>query len=228
MIFILLSLDVVRPLWPEMGVDMLKPEEFQGPLRALIIENRKVYEEDPTVIPPLADNVFGAIERDAGSESAERFFLWATTVFYETHEDLPQWSAWDIIFRQWAYNSEYRQSLNIPETRRDEILDEYLARLDTRELKQTIEGLKARPLSDWDLEMFSIHQFVYDDIGDPFVTVRQVAEMNRFQLYWEVMLGATASDDRARMWEQGRRILKSLHVWMPGELAPPDRLRRAL
>lgn len=228
MIFVLFSLDAVQPLWREMGVNMLEPEEFQEKLRALIIENRKIYEEDPTVIPPLADKVLGQIERDYGAESVERFFIWATTVFYETHEDLPQWSAWDIIFRQWAYNSQYRQSLQIPEARRDEIFDEYRARLDTSGIRQTVAQIKTASLSNWDLEMFSIHQFVYDDIGDPFVIVLQIVEMNRFQLYWEKMLRATTSDERARMWEAGRQILKSLRVWMPGELVPPDRLRRKL
>jgi len=102
--------------------------------------------------------------------------------------------------------------------------------MDVSELEQRIEEIKTQRLSDWDLEMYSIHQFNNDDLGDPFSIVLTTIEMNRFQLFWEQLLPQLTVAEKTTLWERAQVLQKETGIWLPeGEvLCVPDESRRQL
>jgi hypothetical protein len=230
MIFTLLSMDVMTPFYEPMGLAMPDKQRFLKMLRRLILENRTIYQQNPEVIPPLADHVLEEMQSILGVDETEHFFKWATTVYTEVPADHPQWSAWQIIFFRAAYNDKIQERLGVPAGKRDNILAQYFEVMDLTEVEQKIEKIKTQPLSDWDLEMYSIHQFSNDDLSDPFAIVLSTVEMNRFQLFWEQLLSQLSVDEKTHLWKQAQRILKETGIWLPeGEgLSFPDELRRQL
>lgn len=78
-------------------------------------------------------------------------------------------------------------------------------------LEEKITGLKDKLLSDWDLEMYSIHRFNNDDeVYDPFNTVIQTAEINDFQLFWESILPLLSADEKTELRAYAKEILSEL------------------
>src|ERR1051326_6600063 len=121
MIFTLLSIDIIAPLYEAMGLNLRDKDGFRQLLRHLILENRRNYEQNPEVIPPLADRVLAEMEAKFGKEESEHFYKWATTVYNEVHADQPQWSAWELLFFRAAYNAEIRERLGLPPHKLDSI-----------------------------------------------------------------------------------------------------------
>jgi|ERR1044072_1138440 hypothetical protein len=230
MIFTLLSMDAIATFYEPMGLTIPDKAHFTKMLRRLILENRTTYQQNPEVIPPLADRVLEEMQSSPGVAEAEQFFKWATTVYTEVPADQPQWSAWQIIFFRAAYNDEIRAGLGLAPDKRDSILEQYLKGMDVTEVEQKIENIKTEPLSDWDLEMYSIHQFSNDDLSDPFAVILSTVEMNRFQLFWEQLLLQINALEKQHLWDQAQRIFKETGIWLPeGEgLSFPDDLRRQL
>lgn len=230
MIFILLSMDVISPLYEAMGLRLRDKDSFREMLRRLIRENRKIYEQNPEVVPPLADRVLEQIKDGFGESEAEHFYKWATTVYNEVHADQPQWSAWEMLFFQAAYNPEMADRLGLPSDNRDSILSQYRDALDMDDVEQEVESLKSKLLSDWDLEMYSIHQFNNNDLSDPFSIVLRTVRMNRFQLFWEKIIPQLSTDENVQVWKGAQSLLKSLGVWMPEneQLRYPSNLRRRI
>src|SRR3954462_14898915 len=98
MIFTLLSMDVIVPFHEPMGLTIPDSACLIKLLRRLILENRAIFQQNPDVIPPLADRVLEEMQTVFGMEETEHFYKWATTVYIEVPADHPQWSAWQIIF----------------------------------------------------------------------------------------------------------------------------------
>jgi hypothetical protein len=230
LIFALLSMEVIIPLYEDMGLELSDKKRFVDMLRRLILENRKVYEANPGVVPPLAAHVLEEMEKILGKDQTWFFYRWVTSVFIEIHSDLPQWSAWQILFDTCAYNDRMRDRLGLPPEKRDAILAQYRKALNVSDVEQKMAELKALPLSDWDLEMYSIHQFHNDELSSPFDSVLRVVEMNRFQLFWEELLPQLSAGEKIRMQKESQRLLKEMEIWMPEneELRYPDNLRRQL
>jgi len=230
MIFILLSMNVMTPLWEFMGLQLRDSKNFRSLLRRLIIENRKIYEQNPDQIPPLADRVFEQVEAAMGRSEAESIYKWATGIYNEVHADQPQWSGWEIIFFRAANNSAIREQLELPTEKLEILLSKYKESTDASDVEEKIKELKTQSLSDWDLEMYSIHQLNNDDLSDPFQTILLCVRMNRFQLFWEEILSELSLEEKTSLHQNGQEILKEMEVWMPENegLRFPDNLRRNL
>ncbi len=229
LIFTLLSMDIMNSMHEFMGLQLKEKEHFIQLLRHIIIINRKNYEANPSEIPPLADRVIEMLESSFGKIQTKHFYNWATSVFTEVHTDNPQWSAWEILFLQWAYSSTPQNNLKLPLERCNMLLSNYLKELNINDVEQKINELKSQVLSNWDLEMYSIHQFDNDDeINDPFNTVVKTIEINRFQLFWESLLPQLSASEKICLQKQGQLLLNELGVWMSAPLKYPDELRRLL
>lgn len=230
MIFILLSMDVIRPLCEAMGLRLRDKDSFREMLRRLILENRRIYEQNPEAVPPLADRVLEQMEANFGESEADHFYKWATTVYNEVHANQPQWSAWETLFFQAAYNPEMRDRLGLPSGKCDSILTQYRDALDMDDVEQEVENLKAKLLSDWDLEMYAIHQFNNDDLSDPFSIVLRTVRMNLFQIFWEKLIPQLSTAESMQLWKRAQSLLESLTVWMPEneQLRYPNNLRRQI
>lgn len=215
MIFILLSLDIMYPLWEYMGLHLRDKENFKSLLRHLIIENRSIYEQNPNETPPLVDRVFEQVETKIGKNEAKSLYEWATNIYNEVHADSPQWSAWEIIFFRATNNALVLKELGIPEKKLEILLPKYKEYMDTSDVDKQIEKLKEEPLSDWDLEMYSIHQFCNNGLSDPFELIYRSVRMYYFQLFWKDLLSELSVKDKATLLQNGKAIIKNMGVWMP-------------
>ncbi|OQW92193.1 MAG: hypothetical protein BWK78_02410 [Thiotrichaceae bacterium IS1] len=227
LIFTLTSMDTMTPLYEAMGLQLKEKPKFLELLRYRIIENRKFYEANPKVIPPFANRMMQTLESHLGKMEARNFYNWATGVFIQVHADQPQWSAWEMLFHAWSYNIQRQSMLELPIEKRDRLFSEYRRCLDLQQVMQQIAELKSRPLSLWDMEMYSIHQFNNEDeISDPFNTITHTIEINHFQLLWEQWLPQLSSTEKVSLWQEGQRLVVEREVWMPEPLKHPDSLRR--
>lgn len=230
LIFTLLSMDIMVPLYEAMGLQLKEKEKFISLLRRLIIDNRKIYEANPSIIPPLADRVMEMLKCSFSEAEAKNLYHWAVSVFTQVHAEQPQWSAWEMLFHTWAYNTQQQAKLlELPLERRNQIFSDYRDALNLKAVKQQIAELKSHQLSIWDMEIYSIHQFNNDDeIADPFNTVTQTIEINFFQLFWKKTISQLSLSDKNCFWEHGQQLLTEREVWMPEPLKHPDDLRRLL
>lgn len=228
MIFTLLSIDIVTPFYEAMGLTLRGAESFRQMIRQLILENRRIYEQNPEVIPPFADCVFEEMEARFGKAEAEHLYKWATAIYNEVHADQPQWSAWEILFFRAAHNAEARDRLGLPPDKRDPIFDHYRETVPLDDVEQEVENQKARLLSDWDLEMYSIHQFSHDDMSDPLDIVLRTVGMNRFQRFWKWLISQLSPGEKIHLWRQAQKLINEMGIWMPAneQLRYPDNVGR--
>ncbi|WP_218068197.1 hypothetical protein [Candidatus Thiosymbion oneisti] len=200
-------------MYEPMGLQITEKERFVAMLRRLIIENRRAYEANPSVIPPLAENVLKAVESSFGGAQTRHFFLWSTTVFTDVPADNPQWDHWEIVFSYMMRDADMWEKLKLEEGKKKRIANVYWnTRKPERDLlEEKITTLKGRLLSDWDLEMYSIHRFNNDDESfDPFNTVLQTAEINHFQLFWESLLPLLSAAEKSELRAYAKEFLSEL------------------
>jgi hypothetical protein len=228
-IFTLLSMDVISPLYEAMGLQLQQKQQFIQLLRRLVLENRRIYEANPTVVPPLAERVLEEMAVFLDRTETEHFYNWAVNVFIWVPADQPHWTAWETLFLRYAYNDGARDQLGLPLERRDVILAEYRRAVNIEDVEELVRQLKNQPLSDWDLEMYAIHNFNNnDDLSDPFANVLRTVELNRFQLFWEQLHRKLSTGEMMRLWEHGQRMAEEMGLWLPEPLKTPHELRRML
>lgn len=226
LILALLSMDVIVPFYEEMGLILKNKRNFVPVLRDLILTNRKQYEADQGVVPPIAEKVLAALQSTFGESDAQTFFRWATNIFFQVHADNPQWSAWEILMSEWVYNHSVVLS-RLSENRAENPVDRYGEINDIADVESKIAVVRQKPLSVWDMEMYAIHGFSNDDeLNDPFADVVSTIEMNRFRRFWRMLCDTLTSEDKRLLHEQGQKTADELEIWMPGPLVDPDALWR--
>jgi hypothetical protein len=209
----LLSMDVALPFYPAMAV----PVENSGPSRAIlrqvIVDARRKYEENPSEVPDVVSMFMTRLEPAV----ADQFRRWARNIFLGYHADQPDWSAWDIVFSQWAYSR--RKDLEfLPEEKRNSLVTEYRQNATTDDIKQLANMELERPLSDWDVEMYSRRNYGASWESGPFSTIEAIVRIERLkslvQRFWPML------DDRERQMVQSgaQKLIEELGVWIPGPL----------
>ena len=226
-IFILLSLDNAVPFYEAMGL-RLPAERFQKLLRKSIIENRLTYERQPQRATQLADRVLKEVALHLAEELARHFYVWSTTIFLEAPADQPQWSAWEILVGYSPLLKNLKNKGSITETRHDGIKETFAKYMDLSDVEGIATEIKKIPLSAWDLEMYSIHQYSHDSLSDPLDLILRIVEMNQFQIFWEIFMSDASSREKEALREEGQIVAKEIGLWLPGPLESPDSLRRML
>ncbi len=234
--FSLLSMDIIIPMYEPMGLESLYKEQFKKLLRSIIRTNRKAYEENPQNIPPVADSFLKALRNTFSPKIAQDFYKWATTVFTVVPADQPGWSSWAIIFFYWRNEGQWQNAVKkkISGKKVDQITSSYIDYQEIDNTEEKIKEIKTRRLSDWDLEMFSIHKYFYneselDENNDPFLTVENTIEINKFQLFWQdVLLPGLSAEEKRILRKEGEKLLSAIEAYSPGEssLIHPDQLGR--
>ncbi len=234
--FTLLSMDIVIPMYERMGLELTDRELFKQLLRGEILANRKEYEANPQRIPPIADKYIKKLVNSFDIKTTHYFYKWATTVFTAVPADQPDWSSWRIIFFYWQNKGKWQDVVRkrMPGKKIDLIIPSYIDYQDEKNTEMEIEEIKKKQLSDWDLEMFSIHKYFYnetdlDDNNDPFLTIQNTIEINRLQLFWEdILLPNLSIGEKNILREEGEKFLLAIGAYLPEEsgLIHPDQLRR--
>jgi hypothetical protein len=219
----LLSLDGALPLYEDMGVPVAEKDAFQKTLRVVIIEARRLYETNPNRVPSVAAMMSARL----GSAAAEPFTVWARGIFLGYHADQPEWSAWDIVFSQWAYSR--RKELDfLPQQKRDWLITSYREKANTDDIKQKGEEILKKPLSDWDLEMFARQGYGIAWESSPYSTAEAIVRIERLKRLVAELWPILTPDEREEVQNRGQALINLLRVWMPGPLPRLDVLLREL
>jgi hypothetical protein len=219
----LLSLDGVLPLYEAMGVPVDHKEAFQKALREVILKARQLYEASPDHLPSVATMLFDRL----GTVAAGHFAHWAQSIFLGYHADQPDWSAWDIVFSQWAYSR--RQDLDfLPQQKQNEFIAGYRQDAVTEDVKKKGEELLNSPLSDWDLEMFSRRGYSISWEASPYSTAEVIIRIERLKKFARKMWQNLSPSEKKEFQERGQTLINALKVWMPGPLPSLEHLLRIL
>lgn len=228
LVFTLLSLDGVAPLYKAMGLSLPEKQQFIQVLRRHIADDRNALGTDAGSDSALTTHVLEELEAAFGKQVAEHFYKWATTVFYTAHWDQPHWSAWELILSSLIY--ERPQHVSLP-PEKYEALTQFLELKSVADVEQRLAALRTQPLSDWDAEMYLINQFsnvedpmCEDDFVDPYVFILSTIEMSRFQRGWEPVIAQLSVNEKMRLWEYGKQLLSDERIKMPEQLRHPDKL----
>jgi hypothetical protein len=232
LIFELLSLDGMAPLYEDMGLLIPDKPRFAQMLRRLITGAREKYGPERTPDIHFAENVLKEIAANLGKGTAERFYKWATSVFYWVHSYQPQWSAWDSILPR--HPAQLHK--NLPPGRYDAIANFRKAH-SVDDVVQRLKAPKRLPLSDWDSEMYSLRNYRNkedplslsdDDSVDPYSPIISTIEMNRFQLAWPKLWRQFSEEEKTVLLKYGQQFLNDEEIEMPEPLRHPDDLRSLL
>ena len=219
----LLSLDAVLPLYGDMGVPVPVGEkkQFQALLRQVILQARSDYEARPSSVPDVSAMLLGTLDR----WSAADFEKWASGVFLGYHADQPEWSAWDIIFLNWAYS--HHQDLEVlPVEKRNEFISGYRKMVSTDDVKQKCQALSQEPLSAWDLEIFGRRGYGSSWESGPFHVVESIARIERLKRFARQFWRALSLSEINALEQKARALIRKLKVWMPAALPRLDELMR--
>ena len=159
----------------------------------------------------------------AGHHQKELFLNWALSAFLGDHADMPDWSAWEIVFSNWTFGQSKPSGLN--DEKVDDLLSEYLKTVDTKDIEDFFTKQRSHPLSEWDLDMFTRHGFNnLDEYSDPYATVILMVKMHRLRKYWGISRKNFTEQEKQIICEQGQKLVTELGVWMPGPLRCIDQL----
>jgi len=222
LIFIMLSLDITVPLYDALGLGWLKADQFVPLLRNLILENRRLYVANTSSIPALPDKVLEAVAHSLGRQSSRKLYDFALHTFIEVSQDQPRWSPWQILFHRFAYNAGIALQIGLPVETQQRLREAYRRVVRADEVKEASARSQSKMLSDWDLEMYSIHQFS-EEINDPFDTLYATVQMHRFQEFWATWIPQLTEGEQLILWQQGQRVLRDMGL--ESELVPPRELQ---
>jgi len=233
LIFDLLSLDGMTPFYEEMGLQIHDKQRFAHLLRRLITESRQTYEPGHTPDISFAEKVLKEIEANFGKATAEHFYKWATMIFCWVYQDQPHWSAWD-------HDTLPRHPAQLPDwlpPEKWQAIAEFREAHSIDDIEERVKALRSQPLSNWDAEMYSIHNYsnvedpmCEDDFVDPYSPILSTIEMNRFQLAWPKLWSHFSEDEKSRFWEYAkqRRREIGLDKYYGNSVPHPDQLRRQI
>ena len=209
----LLSLDGFLPLYETLGVPVADKAGFQSTLRDVIREARRQYEANSDLVPPAAAMLFDRL----GPAVAGPFAHWARGAYLGYHADQPDWSAWDIVFSQWAYSR--RKDLDfLPTEKRDLLISGYRQKVNTDDVKQQCEQILRQPLSDWDLETFARRGYGIAPGTNPSSTVESIARIERLKQFAAEVWQDLSPTEREQLHRHAQELLDQMRVWMPGPL----------
>lgn len=214
-----LSLDGVVRFYEPMCVPVIDKTIFQRTLRQVIVEARRQFSTMPDRIPPFEAMLF---EQVSGAEAGP-LRHWAQRVFLGYHPDQPEWSAWDIVFSQWAYSR--RKDLSfLPEPKWDWIVTSYQREAITDDVKKQAEDVLKQPMSDWDLEMFARRGWGASWESGPYSLVEAIIRVERLKRFSAKVWSRLGPAEREALIQAGQSLISDLHVWMPGALPRLDDL----
>lgn len=224
----LLSMDVVKPFYGYMGLDIEDPDRFMLLLRQVIIANRREFEANPGRVPELRKRTLTAISRTLGPAKAEELEYWFDDSFVWFPDEDAVYDQWGAILMQSVSKEDRWSFLGLPdrlsETARKKLLDEVMENAN-KEIYALSDKVDEIPHTKWDIEMYALHHF--DDYDyDPFsIGVMAVVRYRREKRYVKWLVESMDKEEldtfinnanRLRRDKPQMQILKEIRV--PEEL----------
>lgn len=222
--FALLSLDTVAELYRDIDLHLRDAKLFQQALRTGIKDARLQEESLGAGHHPASEVILSCLRANTGDDF-QRFWQWSHETFIGAHADQPQVSVWDIVFSPWSNGRDWPS--DIPSDKMAAIAQEYKARCSRTGLDAKIEAIKLRPISDWDVEMYTRHNWNhFDDVNDPFITLSIMASVNCTRKILESLVRDWTSEELGALTRGAQAVVDSLGVWMPGPVPTPEEALR--
>ena len=164
----LLTLDVVRPLFPAIGLELSDAAAFQQIVRQVIVTARKDFarSSDAAAIAPerLAESILESLD----PASAVGLTRWISDIFHGEPSANAELRVWMNVLRHCRRNESHWRRLFATSARARDALEMFVRALNIDDFESRYVELTARPLSDWDLHMYAVHFFDDDDLeGTP-------------------------------------------------------------
>lgn len=212
-ISIVLSLDVAFEFFADFRLPARDHLDFQNRLRNAIGELRKIASEGGNDMP----NIRNVMKNHMPPSDIQRLNAWGNKQFLGYHADQPAISAWDVVVSHWAYSRNREIEFLGPENHRW-FCQEYKSKVLVDDIRQRSEIAAERPLSDWDLEMYSRHQFGKEWESSPFATIESMVRGNRLIQFLAQFSKRLGVDNSVQVQRSAESLLGEMRVWMPFKL----------
>lgn len=203
----LLSLDVIRPFFGEMGIGAPDAAVFQRLFRQCVVKARPSRASGVPNPSPEAwiTDVTSRLRDLFGEAFVDQFRRWMFSVLFPP-ADLP-YNAWRLILSDCSRTPESWQSLGFPATVAEPLRQRLLEVLDWTGLQGIAEEIRRQPLSEWDLALYALYDY-YQEANDPIADAVAASKRRRLFAFWRDLEKATTAEERIRLLQGGQERAK--------------------
>jgi hypothetical protein len=195
---ILLSMDCIQPFIKPMGLH-LDAEKLKHTMREAIIANRTSVEKDHDQGSTFEARALEYLDLRFNASDVAHFIGWFLQVFTFDVHDHSGWQQWKSAFLRFSTDSESWAKLSLPSRCSTMLFEKYLAIARETNLWELWSERRRAVLSEWDLEMYSIHEFD-DESKDPFNWVILTYETNCVQRFWSELKSNLNENELHELW----------------------------
>ena len=192
LMFLLLSLDVTRKLYPIIGLPIDAAAGLTQAIRVALGD--EVMADSPQ---SRMDLVFATIREGPGSEAADVVRRWAGVSFYHAYRAKHVYGYWIALLAQARWQPELWDALSLPASRRESFMAHFLSAQDEESFDTASEEAAAPPLSDWDLRMRLNNAFHDSDseTSGSEILLRSLASVERSRRFWQWVVRTLTPDE---------------------------------
>jgi hypothetical protein len=211
----ILTLDRVKPFFPDLGLGFVPPDTAQRILRQWL--HRYLAAEvlgNPT---PRVVELIRALAAEFGENEAERFGRQAQGGYFLAHDaPLNRWRRW---MSGWSRRPELWQQLGMPAERSEALRQACLKATSGDAVIAAEDAVLAQPLSDWDLGVYAALGFD-DDESAPLSSVVLTIGRIRFLRFWRELDQVLSERERQTLLENARRMVAAEGSRLPVDPTP--------
>ncbi len=194
---ILLSLDCVETLIGPMGL-RLDPPQLKDAVREAVIASRANFEKGNTE-PVFSTLLLHSLRSRFAKDAVAHFESWFASDFTLDVHDHKPWRTWYLALSGFAHDSISWSHLGLSAASSARLYNQYDSIMSQADIWGLWKEARVHPLSEWDLEMYAIHEF-HDDTKDPFDLVVLTYETHCFRQFWSEFKLTLADSDLNALW----------------------------
>ena len=224
-LFALLSLDSVTELYPYLALELKDSLTFHHRLQDCIRDARRQQDDVVSKKATASEIIFACLRAQTGDDF-QLFSQWCREALIGTHADQPQISVWNLVFSPWSNGRDWPSG--IPSDKMGALAREYKSQCARSGRDAKIEAIKLKPISDWDVEMYTRHNWNhFDDVHDPFITLSIMASVNCTRKFLESLVRHWTPEELQALTRGAQAAVESLGIWMPGPVPTPEEALRS-
>lgn len=214
----ILTLDRVKPFFPDLGLGFVPMETVQKVLRQWL-HRYLAAEASGNPRPPVAELML-ALAAELGEDDAERFGRQAQDAYFLADDaPLNRWRRW---MTRWSRRPDLWQELRLPAERSEALRQACLRATSEETVLAAADALQAQPLSDWDLGVFAALGFD-DDENDPLTSVTLTINRLNFRRFWQELHRVLNEREKQVLLENARRLVAAEGSRLPVDPMPTVR-----
>ena len=203
-----LSLDVMRFFFEDMGLRPPEPAQFQRILRESIVEGNpsKASGRKAPDATEWLSTLRARLQTAFGTSFLEHLSEWMFSVLFPA-EDLP-YNAWRLILSPASRSPERWSGLGFSPDHAERLRQQYLESTNIDAVQRSIAETRAQVLSEWDLAIFALHN-LYDEEDDPFSEIVNAVRRHRLFRFWNELELSTSWEERSHILQNAQDYAKS-------------------